>query len=268
MKKAYTYLLFGIIAVNISACQKELMEQELTSDVAVIDAYLIAGTNEVSVKVTTLMPFTEDGDANQAPIENLSVSVQRDGVSYDLVETANGVYSYSGLEILPGDSFTLNTAYNGRPITASTTVPSIPVGFSLSENTMYLERIEDGEVGQAFFDPLEISWTGDGHYFLTIEYLESSQDLINGNFADVELPNAKTTQILNGTGYNLGFRDLFFFGTYRIALHHVNEEYAHLFENINQSTQNLTNPISNIENGWGVFTSYSSDTLYLEINEL
>jgi hypothetical protein len=67
--------------------------------------------------------------------------------------------------------------------------------------------------------------------------------------------------------FNISGRDLQFFGTYRIILFTVNKEYAELYENVSSSSNNLTNPVSNIINGWGIFTGINSDTLFLEVKE-
>lgn len=270
MKLSYKYLLLSIVALSSFSCQKELMDQEVNDDVPVIESYISEGDTVITVKISSLLPFTEDGDVTQNPIENLAVVVNHNGTIYTLTETSSGIYQQQGIVISAGDHFEMNIDYNGTIVSASTTIPEAPTNFQLSASTMYLERVLEGEMGVAFFDPLEIYWdnpTG-GYYFLTLEYLESSQDLINGNFASVELPNSTTTSIINGNGFNLGFKELYFFGSYRIVLHHVNEEYAELFENISQSTQNLTNPMTNVNNGWGIFTGTTSKTMYLEIEEL
>lgn len=270
MKLSYKYLLLSIVALSFFSCEKELMDQETDTDAPVIESYILEGDTLITVKISSLLPFTEDGGVAQQPIENLDVLVSHNGTVYTLSETSSGVYQQGGLVISAGDNFEMNIDYNGAIVSASTTIPSVPTNFQLSASTLYLERVLEGEMGAAFFDPLEISWdnaTGDYH-FLTIEYLESNQDLINGNFAVAELPNETTTAIINSNGHNLGFRELYFFGTYRIVLHHVNEEYAELFENISQSSQNLTNPVTNVNNGWGIFTGVSSESVYLEINEL
>jgi len=246
------------------------MEQEIDTDAPVIESYIVEGDTVITVKISSLLPFTEDGEVAQQPIENLNVVVSHNGTEYNLTEISSGVYQQGGILIGAGDNFEMNIDYNGAIISATTSIPEVPTSFQLSVNTLYLERVLEGEMGAAFFDPLEVSWdnnTGD-YYFLTIEYTESSQDLINGNFASAELPNETTTSIINSNVHNLGFRELYFFGTYRIVLHHVNEEYAELFENISQNSQNLTNPVTNVNNGWGIFTGVSSKTVYLEVHEL
>jgi len=58
-----------------------------------------------------------------------------------------------------------------------------------------------------------------------------------------------------------------YFGTYRVIIFHVLPDYAKLYEQTNSSSQNLTNPSTSIENGYGIFTGLNSDTLYIEVVE-
>ena len=60
-------------------------------------------------------------------------------------------------------------------------------------------------------------------------------------------------------------RDLTQFGTYQIIVFRVNPEYAALYKSSGNSTLSLEEPPTNIENGFGIFTGASSDTLYLEV---
>ncbi|RLD82470.1 MAG: hypothetical protein DRJ10_05030, partial [Bacteroidetes bacterium] len=74
---------------------------------------------------------------------------------------------------------------------------------------------------------------------------------------------------IDGDAYDLNTRrQLVFFGNYRLILYKVNQEYVNLYENISQSTLNLTEPLTNIDNGLGIFTGINSDTLSLQVREL
>jgi hypothetical protein len=45
----------------------------------------------------------------------------------------------------------------------------------------------------------------------------------------------------------------------------VNQEYADLYENRQQDSRNLTEPLSNVNNGLGIFTAFSYDVAYFEV---
>ena len=133
-----------------------------------------------------------------------------------------------------------------------------------------LEGLEEGENGPTIVDPIKISWDNGGgdYYFIKMDYLESTQDLVNENLAGQSIPTSTTTEVLSNGQYEIKSRSLYFFGTYRIILYKINQEYADLFETINQSSQNLTDPVSNLDNAWGIFTGLNADTMYLEVEEL
>ena len=63
-------------------------------------------------------------------------------------------------------------------------------------------------------------------------------------------------------------RQLQQFGLHRVVIYRVNPEYAALYETAGSSTLSITAPPSNIENGRGIFTGVSSDTLYFEVKKL
>ena len=55
------------------------------------------------------------------------------------------------------------------------------------------------------------------------------------------------------------------YGTHRVKLFRVNPEYADLYENREQDSRNLTEPLTNVENGLGIFTAFSYDAAYFEV---
>ena len=58
-----------------------------------------------------------------------------------------------------------------------------------------------------------------------------------------------------------------YFGRYQVILYHVNQEFANLFDNPTMNSVNITEPPTNIENGLGIFTGISADTLYFELRK-
>lgn len=273
MKKEFIYVCTAISFVLLCGCEKELMSEDLDVDVPIIEAYISAGDSTVNFNVSKLIPFTTDGEAHQLPISGLSVSFKKNGSSFTLSEsTSLGNYQYTGTgyNALPGDLIEMSFSYNSKLISTSTVIPEKPVNATVSPGLVYLEGLEEGEFGPSLIDPIKITWDNhEGHfYFLKIDYIESTPDLVNENLADQDIPTSTTTELLNNGIYEIKSRNIYFFGTYRIILYKTNQEYADLFETINQSSQNLTDPVSNIDNGWGIFTGLNADTLYLEVDEL
>ncbi len=103
------------------------------------------------------------------------------------------------------------------------------------------------------------------------------ENVLEGNrdfwlLADDDLPFKRggfifqmVTRPVNDDFYEISPRELTHFGTHRVIVFSVNEEYVNLYETQEQDTRKLNEPFSNIENGLGIFASFSSDTLYFEV---
>jgi hypothetical protein len=61
--------------------------------------------------------------------------------------------------------------------------------------------------------------------------------------------------------------DFTYYGRHRVILYHVLSDYATLYQQNSNSSQNLINPSSAIVNGYGIFTGINSDTLYVVVKE-
>ncbi|MEM7368673.1 MAG: hypothetical protein AAF587_08705 [Bacteroidota bacterium] len=55
------------------------------------------------------------------------------------------------------------------------------------------------------------------------------------------------------------------FGTHRVIVFRVNAEYAALYESSGTSPVSLSQPPPNVENGLGIFSGISGDTLFFEV---
>jgi hypothetical protein len=65
--------------------------------------------------------------------------------------------------------------------------------------------------------------------------------------------------------YEIQFMNFQYLGKHRLILYHLNADYSELYKDNGNSSQNLTNPITNIENGLGIFTGLNADTLLLNV---
>lgn len=276
MKKSIhisTLLLIGVLI--FSSCRKEekLSDTEMNSDAPVIEAYLLPGDTP-EVKVSKLLPYSEDEDVSQEPVSGLTISLISEGKIYTSTEDSNaGSYLFDEeLIIEDGKQYNLEFLYKDFVIKAETVVPSKPVEFSVSTENIYVSRVIPGQMGMSAFDPIELTWNNsdNSYYILRTEYLETELDFINANMAsnDMDFPTSNTTTPILGDAYSINSRSVLFFGTYRLILYKINQEYVDLYETIGQNSNSLTNPLTNIENGWGIFTGLNADTLFLEVKEL
>ncbi|MEN8230029.1 MAG: hypothetical protein ABFS38_17850, partial [Bacteroidota bacterium] len=106
---------------------------------------------------------------------------------------------------------------------------------------------------------------GQSYHIVLVENIETDPVPIR-SFGDSEAPapffRNEPTQ---GDSYEINPRSFIYFGTHRLVLFQVNPEYAVLYDERDNSSQNLTDPSTTITNGYGIFTGMSSDTLWIEV---
>ena len=120
-------------------------------------------------------------------------------------------------------------------------------------------------MGMMNAEEITVSWDNpdEGFYYLSITNLDDDPEPINEMVED--LPTRKQAPPSQADQFRIRFMNLMFFGNYEIVLYRVNQEFVNLFDNPTMSSISLTEPPGNIENGLGVFTAYTTDTLYLRV---
>jgi hypothetical protein len=264
----FALLIMGTI---LTSCRKPLIDSQSAANVPVVQSYINCGDSLISVEIFKITPYSADDVSDTIAITGLSVYINDKLMNED----EDGIYLYfpNDTTINAGETYSLQFNFYGKIITASTVIPSKAENYKTSSTLVETERIDSGSMGPGpgseAFDPIEITWDNpnNDYHFLAIKYMEETEDYINGNMEGMDFPTMRNSAPNTDNAFNLTSRDLQFFGTYRIILYSVNKEYAELYENVSSSSNNLTNPVSNIENGWGIFTGINSDTLYLEVKE-
>jgi hypothetical protein len=268
MKKIIIPILLLTLGL-LTSCSKELITPITPDNVAIVESYLYAGDSAITIKVTKLLPFSEDTiDAT----ENISgLHLQVNGAA--LTETASGVYTLQLGEkrIQPGELYILKFPYSSDTVSSTTIIPAKPLNFSISSNSIYTQRITSSGGGMPSGPPadLTLSWTNDdeSYYYVLIQYLESTRDYINYHSKSLDLSDTTSISPMNTSETRLGTRNLNFFGRYRIILFKVNDDFADLFQQSSVNSNNIVNPPTTITNGFGVFTGMTGDTVYLEVKE-
>ncbi len=264
---------FILLAVIFSlGCEDQQFDPSTTNTV-VVEGFLYANHPVQSVRISQLIPFISDEEKDYG-IDDAQVVIQWNNQDFQLIpsEDSIGLYTYEGegLEIIDGETYNLRVEYLDKITVATTTVPSSPVGLEISEDTLEIAPIESFEDlrdrGQV--NNLEITWsnsTGDS-YYIVVDNLEEDPEEINtldfgGRRPNFNLVTRPTTLDV----YNIQPFSLTQYGTYRVIVFHVAQEYVDLYETSEQDSRSLTEPLNNIENGLGIFTSFSSDTVSFEV---
>lgn len=260
------FLFIALIAVLFSSCGKELTTPILPEKVAIVESYLHAGDSIITVKVTKLLPFSTDTSNATEYISELNIQIN----GSTLTETDTGVYTLllGDKRIQPGESYKLKFLYYGDTVSSTTVVPPKPVNLSISTTLIYTDRI----TSSSGFPPnqmsdIDLTWdnTDSSYYYVLIEYLESTRDYINYRSASLDLSSTQSISPMSNSSTRIGMRNLYFFGSYRIVLFKVNKDFVDLYQQTTSNSNNITTPITAINNGFGVFTGMASDTVNLEV---
>lgn len=266
MKKIIIPILSIALAL-LASCSKELMTPIVPDNIAIVESYLYAGDSTITIKVTKLLPFSVDSTDATEYISGLHLQVN----GADLTETSSGIYTLQLGEkrIQPGEQYKMKFLYGSDTVSSTTVIPAKPLDFSISSHSIYTDRITSTSGGfpsgpQA---DLTLSWdnTDSSYYYVVIHYLNSTRDLINYRYASLDLSDTTSISPVNASETRLGILNLHFFGMYRIVLFKVNTDFADLYQQTAVTSTNITNPVTNIKNGFGVFTGMASDTAYLNV---
>ncbi len=274
MRNRVTSLFSTVLAVVAAiACDDDLAFAPETPDTFVVQAFLFAGEPVTEVTMTGVLPIDADSTAVAAPISDARITIIRDGARFDLVPTGDdpGRYHYPGDDLLVevGDAFVLEASYGDRTATAETVVPVPPQGLSLSATA--LAPPEFGSRGGGFQpgagESLVARWENSSSalHYVVVDNIEAepapfAESPFGGGFARrfVQRPTAGDSALVSA-------RSLSYFGRHRVKLYRVNEEYADLYEGLNQDSRDLNEPPSNVRGALGVFSAFSADSAFFEV---
>ncbi len=199
--------------------------------------------------------------------------IDTDSGSHQFTNTGNGIYQDSTLIIMPEIGYTLHFKYRGKIVKASTIVPSLPKDFTQSSTELSLTKIESTTTftpgSFQMNDPIDINWvnTDQSYYMIVVENTDNQPELIRDTTsARFRVANFRNEPAIIDQ-YQIRDMQFQYFGNYTITLFHLNEDYAALYSSNSSSSQNLTNPTSNITNGLGIFTGISTDTLLFKVHK-
>lgn len=268
IKKILTFILILIVIVS---CE-ENDESSLFEDVPVIEAYLQAN-NIFEMTVERQIPFADEVDYSSDDIDNLDITITCDDGEFTLTPVGDGKYVDSSLIISTGTQYVLSFTFNDQEVSAITQIPSVPDSTEQSVTTINIEQMDDETMFQGGIDmpdPVEIEWYNDdeSYYLVVVENIEDDPESIVELDDDDDRPEMQfRNEPTQGSGVSIQARSFSYYGTHRIVLYHLNADYATLYDDEETTSQNLTTPITSIENGVGIFTGANSDTLWLEVYE-
>ncbi|MEL6252463.1 MAG: DUF4249 family protein [Bacteroidota bacterium] len=272
------YIIIFILPVLLFpiACEQEGLSS-FETETAVVSGYIYAGYPVDSIRITQSISYSQS-DSSIISLDELSPSLSDGTNNWDLISMGNGYYHNPDIIVESETSYQLKFEHKGEEVSAITYVPTAREA-NISSLEVEMDRIESGSfpgnLGEQP-DPIEISWDnseGD-YYYVLIENIESNPRYINEFLRDILEQNGELGRFQRITEPEISdfyainpLRDLQQFGTHRVIVFRVNPEYAALYQSSSNSTLTISEPPSNINNGLGIFSGLSGDTLYFEVIE-
>ena len=213
----------------------------------IVECYLQESSNNLTVKVYSMEVYLEDDLQLSKPIGQLKVNIN----NIELTETSSGVYTLD-LEtntIEEGQTYNMQFNYNGKSIEAATTIPS-PV-HSLAVEPQYIELSSSYYWNFSDTTQIVVSWDDPDNSYYQV-YIESPN---NPDMPAMGIFRRRMMQPFKGNTHRINSREFRSTGTHTIYVYRVCADYAELYERI--SASDLANPVSYIQNAFGVFTSMS-----------
>ena len=267
MNRIITFIaLVGIFGL-VDCTNETFLEPDFEQ--VVIRAYLYAGESVTDIHITSTLALGSE-DTLAPPVNNALVSLFRDGSEYKLKPNPvkTGYYFYDGSDLLvePDDQFEIKVEYFGKVASGTTVVPHPPQNITRSSNVLLIPTSFIG------FNPdsisqIQITWDQEPEalYFVTIDNTElnPTQITFGGRFQGPagQGPRRFISLPRSSNEYQIGRLSLTHYGRHLVRVYHVNQEYADLYISRQQDSRDLNEPLSNIHNGLGVFSAFSSDSV-------
>ncbi|MFV0417210.1 MAG: DUF4249 family protein [Dysgonomonas sp.] len=261
MKKVTNkYIYFLSFSLLLISCGKELTQYDASIKTPIVESYLKAEDSKLTVKVYSMESFNEEVTQYSKGISNLQIYVNDQLLTESATAGTYTLENTSGILNI-GSKCDLRFDYNNQSITATTNIPSKPQDLAMSR---YVIEKSSWNFGDTIPEVI-LSWnnTDNSYYQVYIQSLSESSgstqapSFMGGGFGKMLM------QPIQGSSYTLGMQDMSFEGNYRCILYKVTKEYAELYERM--SSTDLANPVSFVENGFGIFTAFNSDTIIYKV---
>jgi hypothetical protein len=255
------FICFLAVALTIVACETDPFSP-MVEGRFVVQAYLYAGEPATEIRITHTLPVGST-DSVAPPINNAEVVLIKEGGRYLLVPTPgeSGYYHYPGedLVVTVGDIFDLEVTVQGVTATARTIVPPLPDGVNLSATRVQVD-------GHWAREPVLVHWSNPGRnwYFVTHRNIESQPEQIFEGTVIIR-PGLIISEPTNADSTLISQYTMRHYGRYEVNVHRVNEEYVQLYMSLEQDTRDLNEPVTNINDGIGIFTAFSRRETFFEL---
>ena len=274
--KVFKILFFSGLLITVFIQCDQLTEPTGEEEIPVVEGYLFSDQTTHQVQLSLMIPLTST-DTIPEPINDAEVVLRHQDSAYpfSLAPGDSGLYEYTrdDLIIQEGETYALEVHTNSSTLSAETSVPQAPENVSISNEIIYIDSDQSFiEIVQNLPQP-EITWNNpeERYFYIVVGNLENQPEPIisnenapgfnGGQFAGNL--SFRTTPT-NDDSYTINLRGGFY-GLHKATIYSVNRDYVNLYEEREQDSRQLNEPPTNIKNGLGIFTSFSSDSIFFRV---
>ena len=269
-----------VLCIIINSSCEDISDFDPGESKPVVEAFIYEGESVDDIYLKKTVSFNTESKSSSEIISDAIITISGNGQDFILTPVTDqpGRYIYDGndLSVNIGDNYQLTFEYEDIIISSATTIPSEPEGVDITPQSIFITEINSlidlRNFRESFQKTINVTWNNaDGsYYYLVIENIENNPRSID------------PTDVLGGLGINFEFttsptqenilelRPLIHYtqyGTHRVTIYHVNEEYALLYETSTQDSRDLNEPYTNINNGLGIFSGFASQEVYFEVTK-
>lgn len=282
------------------SCSNSTAVDESASRRLVVQAYLFSGQPVGNIQLTTTFPLSST-DSIAPPVNDAAVTLIKNEQRYALTNTnESGFYHYPGtdLSVDPGDIFHLEVNYREAVITASTIVPAVPGNIHISDDLLLIQETVNP------LPDIEMAWDipgfGGDYFLVVIENIDTNPRMLEGinhnpplvtprgifigaseahltlpftskgisRLPQVDDPDLFISYPTSAQTFSITPAELTHSGKHLARVFRINQEYADLYISQQQNAHDLNETLSNIRNGLGIFTAFSSsDSLFFRVRQ-
>lgn len=278
--KHFIYATAAIAIVGILQGCSDDSDLVMSQEMIVVQAYLYAHEPVNDIRLTRTLPLDVETDTEPEPVNDADIRLIKEEMHFALDASPgdSGYYHYPGddLVVRAGELFTLQVEHEGQLLQAQTIVPEAPEGVTISRTSTYIPNMEDIFLGEIDMNDLIVSvnWNNydEALYFVTIENIENNPLSISDEDGFLRGGNMRRRMVFRPTRmdeFRISPMQFEYYGKHLVKVYHVNQEYADLFDSQEQDSRTLNEPLTNIQNGLGIFSAFHSntDSIFLTVNE-
>ena len=242
MVKKTVYFIVFISVFILSSCDAfEDFTIEKEEKVPLVVEGILIPDIQPTICLSELSDLGDIQDTAYIPVTNAKVRLYHKGQKYNLILTdaQSGTFSYvdNSLNIVAGESYSLEIDYLDRTVSAETIVP-----YAVSDISLIVEPASERNAN----DILNISWEAkdDSYFYLFLE--SDTNNVSEPIFYYSEYPFAENNYLINASNLYEG-------DTYYLLIYSLSHDYAQYYFRYDPLNSNYVYE-SNVNDAYGIFT--------------